>query len=315
MGDGGNSTNTLNTEAAKYMAEKVPVPEKGGPKTASSIRTKWSVTLRKLKALHNEIDFVVSGRASGFTYTNDHGFNIQPHQEHAWEGYIQQHPKVKPFKHVGWPLYDRMHEIIPAKTTGQYVFNASQATSASQATTTPSMSQSESQSVPNSNADSQATGEVEDPFSQPQETQEVQTMQANSPSVAVVVDEGVTVRVMHSAPNSTVVGSSGRGTPLSKRSSSDEFETPSTKRTKITGPEAILSEPSPERKKRAQGLLRESNGGIEDSDIFGEELTDVEKATLHILFSRDVTAADAYFSADETMHLQVARVLLASARI
>ncbi|THU85189.1 hypothetical protein K435DRAFT_568171, partial [Dendrothele bispora CBS 962.96] len=74
-----------------------------------------------LKTIYEELWKIVDGEASGLTYTNDHGCNIQPHNNHIWKAYTKTHPAVTPFRNKGWPLYDRMNDIVPQKVTGQYV--------------------------------------------------------------------------------------------------------------------------------------------------------------------------------------------------
>ncbi|THV00929.1 hypothetical protein K435DRAFT_577606, partial [Dendrothele bispora CBS 962.96] len=91
---------------------------RGGRKTATSCRTKWNA----LKAIYEELRKAITGQiGSGFKYTNDRGFDIQIEQSQQWEYFVKYHPKLKPFRNKGWPLYDRMDEIVPAKVSGQHV--------------------------------------------------------------------------------------------------------------------------------------------------------------------------------------------------
>ncbi|THV00664.1 hypothetical protein K435DRAFT_794001 [Dendrothele bispora CBS 962.96] len=124
MGEGGNPKKALLTAAAEYMKEKVPVPDKGGPKTPNSIRHKFT----KLKAIYEAIQKVVDGEASGLTYTNSHGCNIQEHNAGVWNNYIKTHPDIKDFCNKGWPLSDCMNKIVPHKATAPVMSSQPEAT-------------------------------------------------------------------------------------------------------------------------------------------------------------------------------------------
>jgi hypothetical protein len=60
--------------------------------------------------------------------------------------------------------------------------------------------------------------------------------------------------------------------------------------------------PTPKRKERAQAKLQN------EDEL--PELTRQEKVRLHILFTNNVNAADAYFTANDDFRLDVARTLL-----
>ncbi|THU78183.1 hypothetical protein K435DRAFT_811776 [Dendrothele bispora CBS 962.96] len=229
-------------------------------------------------------------------------------QSQQWEYFVKYHPKLKPFQNKGWPLYDRMGEIVPAKVSGQHVFNASQ-TSAANGNNGTTPNANDTPPVPSTDAESQI-----EPVMDNENAEDSQPSPISPPCTPALA-----------AP----VAISGSAS-LGKRTSSGDFETPLGKRTKVTGPEAILSmshsvlsisdairdafgkkgEPSPERKAKATEMLRQDEG-----DVFTDGLTDDEKARLHILFTRDVTAADAYRTADSGMRLAVARALLKSSGI
>jgi hypothetical protein len=84
----------------------------------------------QLKKPHSGIREILDGKASGLTYTNDKGCDIGPHNDHVWRGFIMTRSHMKPFRNAGWPLFDKMDEIIPAKTSGRHVYNASQVSDA-----------------------------------------------------------------------------------------------------------------------------------------------------------------------------------------
>ncbi|KAK7441567.1 hypothetical protein VKT23_016559 [Stygiomarasmius scandens] len=319
MGDGGNPVGNLLTEAAAYMAEKVPNPGKGGPKTSASCRTKWNA----LKAVYEELRKAIIGQiGSGFKYTNDRGFDIQPGQSHHWDEFVRYHPKLKPFRNKGWPLYDRMDEIVPAKVSGKHVFNASQTAQAdgnngSTATINTPAAQGNNGGSPSQGSAGDVEGQVE-PV--------IDNGHAESQIDPVLLQDSPASPPLTPVP--TPSASATDASSLGKRSSASDVETPAGKRTKVTGPEAILSmsrsvlsigdairdafgqkgEPSPDRKAKAKEMLQDDG----NDDVFNDGLTDNERARLHILFTRDVCAADAYRTASPGMRLAVARALLAS---
>ncbi|KAK7441568.1 hypothetical protein VKT23_016560 [Stygiomarasmius scandens] len=289
LGEGGNWTKTTLNNAVVHLAANT-TPERGGPKTLGAIRTQWSA----LKKVYTSIREVVDGTAgSGLKYTNDKGFDIHDNTDQAevWRGFVLSRSHLKPFRNAPWPLFDMMDDIMPTKATGLHVFNASQVASTPQAPTVtapiPSVAHSEGSTVVTH------TGEEEKDDSGVEDNDELQA--SNSPTTP--------------APK-----------PLGKRTSAGDLETPN-KRSKITGPEAIMSmsksvasigdalreafgtrgEASPERKKKAQAQLREDES---------PELTRIQRTRLHILFTKDVTAADSYYNASDDMRLDVALELL-----
>ncbi|KAJ7261095.1 hypothetical protein C8J57DRAFT_1719857 [Mycena rebaudengoi] len=122
IGEGGNWDKTVYNEAAAHMAENHP-PKKGGPKTADSIMTKW----KALRKLHEHILLAKQKQypgASGWTYTDECGFNVTDDDQDAWKNFITAHPHFKPFATSGWIHFQKLDDILPSRARGRYVFNA-----------------------------------------------------------------------------------------------------------------------------------------------------------------------------------------------
>ncbi|KAJ7188843.1 hypothetical protein C8R46DRAFT_878223, partial [Mycena filopes] len=118
-GQGGNFDKTVFNEAAAHMAKNHP-PVKGGPKTAKSIMTKW----KALRKLHENITLVKQKQyigASGWTYTDDGGFNVTDDNRDAWVNFSTAHPHFKPFATSGWIHFTVVDSIIPSRARGRYV--------------------------------------------------------------------------------------------------------------------------------------------------------------------------------------------------
>ncbi|KAJ7826810.1 hypothetical protein B0H14DRAFT_3722202 [Mycena olivaceomarginata] len=110
VGEGGNWDKTVLNEAAVYMANLGP-PVKGGPKTASSIAT---ILQMKQKAYPG---------ASGWTYSDELGFNVTDDNLDAWANFSRAHPIFKPFATCGWAHFKIADEIIPSRARGRFVFS------------------------------------------------------------------------------------------------------------------------------------------------------------------------------------------------
>ncbi|KAJ6610274.1 hypothetical protein B0H10DRAFT_1953980 [Mycena sp. CBHHK59/15] len=112
VGDGGNFDKTVMNEAAVYMAKNWP-PQAGGPKTANSIMTKWKVAHK----LHEYILQAKQKRypgTSGWTYTDELGFNVMDDDREAWKNFAKTHQHFKPFATCGWIHFKTVDEIIPS---------------------------------------------------------------------------------------------------------------------------------------------------------------------------------------------------------
>ncbi|KAJ7777911.1 hypothetical protein DFH07DRAFT_950983 [Mycena maculata] len=125
LGDGVNPDKQLLNDAAVLHACKIlGAPKHGGPKTPDTIRSRWA-TLRKL---HDYIEQALQKNypgASGWTYTHELGFNVTPESMDAWRTFLKAgNSHFKPFTNKGWDLWEVMHETLPTRAKGKYVFNA-----------------------------------------------------------------------------------------------------------------------------------------------------------------------------------------------
>ncbi|KAJ7502102.1 hypothetical protein B0H11DRAFT_1661708, partial [Mycena galericulata] len=118
-GDGGNFDKTVMNEAAAHMASKWP-PKKGGPKTAGSIATKWKATRKRYDQILQAKQKTYPG-ASGWTYTDELGFNVTDDDQEAWSNFAKAHPHFKPFATHGWPHFTTVDDIVPSRALGRHV--------------------------------------------------------------------------------------------------------------------------------------------------------------------------------------------------
>ncbi|KAJ6447984.1 hypothetical protein C8R45DRAFT_1134634 [Mycena sanguinolenta] len=126
-GNGGNPDKALLNDAATHLASFGP-PKRGGPKTATSIATRWAA-LRKLRDYIQQALQKTYPGASGWTYTHELGFNVTPQSMDAWHVYTRHvftkaHTHFRPFANKGWDLYQLVNDIVHTRAKGKYVFNA-----------------------------------------------------------------------------------------------------------------------------------------------------------------------------------------------
>ncbi|KAI6026576.1 hypothetical protein PISMIDRAFT_72389, partial [Pisolithus microcarpus 441] len=86
--------------------------EKGGPKTSSSCKEKWSHLKKTFEAIN------CLANSSGFAYLLELGANIGVENESVWTDYIKHHLAASPFRNKGWALYDKMKIVMPSKSKG-----------------------------------------------------------------------------------------------------------------------------------------------------------------------------------------------------
>ncbi|KAJ6571052.1 hypothetical protein B0H19DRAFT_1255053 [Mycena capillaripes] len=292
------------------MADLGP-PKAGGPKTASSCNTKW----KQLRKLH---DYILQAKqktypgASGWTYSDDKGFNVTNDTREAWNNFSKAHPHFKPFATSGWALFDQMHEILPSRARGQHVFNAASSHGVDQDLILALQSQEDTNDPTQSSENgTQSSTDSSQPFSDWSQTN-FGDSQASDP----VTPSSTSFPASISTPVSTL-----------KRPTPDEFEAPwSGKRNRVSGPEAILH-----LSRSVDGIgnvLREcfmpkSSSAISPTKKISQARTlameDMkngyilagERTQLSILFGRDVTAADAYIAEDDGFNrADVAHALL-----
>ncbi|KAJ6538066.1 hypothetical protein B0H19DRAFT_1079142 [Mycena capillaripes] len=113
VGEGGNWDRTVLNEAAAHMASLEP-PAKGGPKTATAIATKWGQIRKIFEAILQMKQKVYPG-ASGWTYTDQGGFNVTDETRDAWDNFSKAHPIFKPFATSGWVHFRTVDDIMPSR--------------------------------------------------------------------------------------------------------------------------------------------------------------------------------------------------------
>ncbi|KAF7350044.1 hypothetical protein MVEN_01306100 [Mycena venus] len=102
------------TAAARLLNES---RVRGAPKTAKGCLNKFN----GLRKTHKVIDHLVN-HASGFTYSEKNGTDIDDTSEAAWASYLISHPDAKPFCNKGWPYFDKMEQLVPSQAKGTHVF-------------------------------------------------------------------------------------------------------------------------------------------------------------------------------------------------
>ncbi|KAJ7235405.1 hypothetical protein C8J57DRAFT_1530841 [Mycena rebaudengoi] len=299
VGEGGNWDKTVLNEAATYMAGLGP-PAKGGPKTAAAIATKWGQIRKIFEAILQMKQKVYPG-ASGWTYTDNGGFNVTDETQDAWDNFSKAHPIFKPFATSGWVHFKTVDEIMPSRARSRFVFSAG----STQPVVEDLSSQSQSQDA--NDVSSERSQPLTESWSQ-SDYSESQPASNSTPAS----QPGATLAASQHTPAPSVPV-----TPAStlKRRPSHDIDSPwSNKRSKVTGPESILalsrsvagvgnviesvfapqksSAMSPTKKVQVARKLAldDMNSGYITSD---------ERVRLSILFGRDNTAADAYIADEE----------------
>ncbi|KAK6984453.1 hypothetical protein R3P38DRAFT_3332815 [Favolaschia claudopus] len=300
IGDGGNWDQTVLNEAAVYMASLGP-PEKGGPKTANSIDGKWKA-VRKLHDFVLQVKQKTYVGASGWTYTDEGGFNVTEETQDAWKVFATAHPHFRPFATSGWPHFRIVNEIVPSRARGRFVFSAA----APQPASTQEEPETQPQSQPDEDDDNSSG--ASQPLTDWSQTNFGDSQPPNPDD-----------HPQSQPPNSQPTPHAVPATPAAatKRPFSDDSDsaTPwSNKRGRTSGPDALLflgrsvqsvgmsieksfaqresSAMSPTKKiKLARNLLME--------DLAAGYITPLERTRLSIMFGRDVYAADAYAADDE----------------
>ncbi|KDQ52284.1 hypothetical protein JAAARDRAFT_107344, partial [Jaapia argillacea MUCL 33604] len=80
----------------------------GGLKTPSSCKNKWA----KLKETYLVV--VALQNASGFSWSDEKGADVDKSNESVWDVYVRQHPNVKPFRNKGWTHFYRVQSLMPS---------------------------------------------------------------------------------------------------------------------------------------------------------------------------------------------------------
>ncbi|KAJ7928358.1 hypothetical protein B0H13DRAFT_2311635 [Mycena leptocephala] len=128
-------------EAAAHMALRGE-PKAGGPKTPSAVANKWKA-VRKVCEYLRQVKQKAYPGASGWTYTDELGFNVTDETRDAWNNFAKAHPHFKPFATCGWAHFQTVDDIVPSRARGRYVFNAASSQPADITLTLSSQSQNE----------------------------------------------------------------------------------------------------------------------------------------------------------------------------
>ncbi|RXW11640.1 hypothetical protein EST38_g14215 [Candolleomyces aberdarensis] len=100
-----------------------PKRKKGtGEKTGAVCSSKWNSFKRTHKAIN-----AIRNR-SGWTWDNDKGANIGEDRARDWNEFIKKVPYAKPFRNKGWKHLRKVDQLMPATLHGTHVFSASQGT-------------------------------------------------------------------------------------------------------------------------------------------------------------------------------------------
>ncbi|KAJ7841947.1 hypothetical protein B0H13DRAFT_2414039 [Mycena leptocephala] len=239
--------------------------------------------------------------ASGWTYSDNLGFNVTDDTQDAWSNFVKAHPHFKPFATCGWPHFTTVDVIVPLRALGQYIFSPGTA----DPTIVPSQPSQEPSQPSQGDDDDEDSSQ---PFSDWLQSSFGES-QSSDPTNSVPASQSTASR----APASLHSHTPSTG---SKRSAPDDIEPPwSSKHGKTTGPESILalsrsvdgigkvistvfalppksSAMSPTKKVETacKLALEDMRGGYIMSD---------ERTQLNILFGCDTSAADAYISDDD----------------
>ncbi|KAJ6621532.1 hypothetical protein B0H10DRAFT_2215170 [Mycena sp. CBHHK59/15] len=243
ISDGGNFDKTVMNEAAVYMAENWP-PQASGPKTANSIMTKWKAVRGNMAQFLSDDNFQLHAcklheyilqakqkrypGASGWTYTDELGFNVTDNDQDAWKKFAKAHQHFKPFATCGWIHFKTVDEIIPLLACGHYVFHGGATQPAHPAPVPPEQSQDDGDEQP-SDPSQPFLDWSQSNYGESQPPNLVIPMLPPQPSQSTVAH-----RVPATVPTTSA--------STSKRMPSDDVEAPwSNKCTRTTGPEPLVA--------------------------------------------------------------------------
>ncbi|KAJ7884325.1 hypothetical protein B0H14DRAFT_3857120 [Mycena olivaceomarginata] len=301
----GNPDKQLLNDAAAHLRSLGP-PKHGGPKTPDAIKGRWTV-----QALQKTYP-----GASGWTYTHELGFNITPESEDAWHVFLRaSNSHFKPFANKCLDLWSsgrasrsQAHEELAEPATSTDVTQLSTESLLIESQLSDTSSQASALSQPISNWSQSNYGGSQSPEQHSNHDDELSGM-SETPT----------------RPPAPAVAPTTPANAL-KRAASDETDTPwSSKRTKTTGPEAIMflgrgvmdiggalqecfgtksSGLSPTKK---LGQARK----LAEEDVKNNYISSDVRLRLSLLFGRDISAADAYIAeSDGYSRADLARILL-----
>ncbi|KAJ7692698.1 hypothetical protein B0H17DRAFT_1200279 [Mycena rosella] len=293
ISDGGNWDRTVINDAAAHMASNWP-PKKGGPKTANSIATKWK-GMRKLYDQILQAKQKAYPGTSGWTYSDDLGFNVTDDTRDAWSNFVKAHLHFKPFATRGWPHFTTVDVIVPSRALGQYVFSPGTADPAA----VPSQP-SQEPSQPSQGDENDEDGSQ--PFSDWSQSNFGES-QSPDPTNSVPVSQSTVSRAPASIHSCTL--STG-----SKRSAPDDIEPPHSVDGIGKVISAIFALP-PKFSAMSPTKKVETARKLALEDMHGGYIMSDERTRLNILFGRDTSAADAYISdGDPFLRAETGRELL-----
>ncbi|KAJ6594784.1 hypothetical protein B0H19DRAFT_1225805 [Mycena capillaripes] len=270
-GQGGNFDKTVFSEAAAYMAKEFP-PKTGGPKTANSIADKWKAC-KKLHEHFLKIKQRVYVGASGWTYTDEGGFNVTDDTRDAWHNFVKAHPHFKNFATHGWPHFQVVDEIVPSRARGRYSSDSSQ----------PLTDWSQT------NFDGSQASDVPDP--------------ASSSQISTTQSTSQVPRRIPATPAPSLKRTAAEDVePWSgKRSRTTGPESILALGRSVDGIRKVLENVFAPKKSSAMSPTKKvavaRKLALEDAD--GGYIAASDRTRLNILFGRDTTAADAYISDED----------------
>ncbi|KAJ3831699.1 hypothetical protein F5878DRAFT_518641, partial [Lentinula raphanica] len=101
-GDGGSYPMTVYNEAA---IECNKILSHGAKKTGASCKNKFST----VRGTFNSIFCLTIDACSGLGgFDTETGAHVTPESESVWADLVKKNPAVAPFKHKGWPFWDKM---------------------------------------------------------------------------------------------------------------------------------------------------------------------------------------------------------------
>lgn len=62
---------------------------------------------------------------SGWSWSDEHGADIDAESEGTWNAYVQLNPQAAPFRNAGWVYWDAVDRLMPQKDRGAHVYRAS----------------------------------------------------------------------------------------------------------------------------------------------------------------------------------------------
>ncbi|KAJ7887825.1 hypothetical protein B0H14DRAFT_3719427 [Mycena olivaceomarginata] len=226
VGEGGNWDRTVLNEAAAHMASLRP-PAKGGPKTAAGIAPKWGQIRKIFEAILQMMQKAYPG-ASGWTYTDQGGFNVTDETRDAWDNFSKAHPIFKPFVTSGWVHFRTVDEIMPSRTRSRSVFSAG-------------FTQPVVEDVP-SQSQSQDDDDTQSECSQPLMDLWSQLNDGKSQPASNDIPASQSSATQATSQRTPTPSVSGTPALTLKRPLSHEVDSPwSNKRSRMTGPESILA--------------------------------------------------------------------------